>query len=88
MAKNTKDIARQSEQIAEGNTVQGRLVQSNDADKSIQSARNNSAEEIRQNVASKQSQLRAFGISGTGLYAVIGVIIIAVALLIVKYVSH
>jgi hypothetical protein len=88
MAKDQRSGAQTSEQISEGNTIGGRHVQHTDAARSTQTARNISATELNQTSVSKQTQLKAFGISGNGIYAVVGVVIIAVVFLIVKYAMH
>jgi hypothetical protein len=85
MAKEDGSGGQKSEQISEGNVVGGRHQQYTDATQSTQTAKNNYATELKQTAATQQTQLRAFGISGKGIYAVIGVIIIVIVFLTFKY---
>lgn len=85
MEKPSQPPVSESEQISQNNLIGGRVIQSTDASLSKQTVTGTTAAELKQSAGSQQNEIRVGKLQGRGLFAVIGVIVIAVVFLILKH---
>jgi hypothetical protein len=83
-----RPVAPASQQVVEGSRIREGIAQSSDQAGTHQRVASSSAKRLDQNIATKLSEISAFGVRGRGLMAVIVAGVIVVVFLALKYLVH